>query len=255
MDSGRRSHVPDAAARRAVSGEDERPRHAAGRPAPASARLRPASPLPADGRRDPARLRLRNGQRRRWSGLGPREPRVGLDGDGGAATRPADRRLGAHVRRRRPASLHARVDALALAPARLPALRAAHARRRPRRPRPQERVLPRRPLRARTAAGGGLSGGRFFGNCAASKPRTLAVEQGTSPGYTDLYPAHFHGQNLELRSVPAGDYVLVHRANPAGLLEELDYRNNAASLRIRLTWKGRTPLVETLRTCESSADC
>jgi Lysyl oxidase/WD40-like Beta Propeller Repeat len=100
-----------------------------------------------------------------------------------------------------------------------------------------------------------FTGARFLGNCAASQPRALAVEQGTSTGFTDLYPAHFHGQNLELRGVPAGIYLLVHRANPDGLLEELDYANNAASLRIRLTWPGTTPRVDTLRTCESSADC
>ena len=100
-----------------------------------------------------------------------------------------------------------------------------------------------------------FTGARFLGNCAASQPRTLAVEQGTSTGYTDLYPAHFHGQNLELEGVPAGDYLLVHRANPDGLLEELDYTNNAASLRIRLSWAGAVPRVATLRTCEGSAAC
>jgi hypothetical protein len=96
---------------------------------------------------------------------------------------------------------------------------------------------------------------RFLGNCEAFEPRTLAVEQGTSPGYTDLYPPHFHGQNLELRGVRAGVYILVHRANPDESLEELDYANNAASLRIRLTWRGRTPLVETLRRCAASDRC
>ena len=100
-----------------------------------------------------------------------------------------------------------------------------------------------------------FTGARFLGNCAASRPRTLAVEQGTSTGYTDLYPAHFHGQNLQLKGVPAGVYLLVHRANPEGLLEELDYANNAASLRIRLIWAGAVPRVETLRTCEDSATC
>ncbi len=100
-----------------------------------------------------------------------------------------------------------------------------------------------------------FTGGRFYGNCASSQPRALAVEQGTSIGFTDLYPAHFHGQNLELRGVPAGDYVLVHRTNPQGRLEELDYTNNAASLRIRLTWRGGTPRVQTLRTCDGSAVC
>ncbi len=100
-----------------------------------------------------------------------------------------------------------------------------------------------------------FSGPSFLGNCAQGNPAALSVEQGTSPGYTDLYPAHFHGQNLELRGVPAGDYVLVHRANPENLLEELDYTNNAASLRIRLTWNDGVAKVQTLRTCRASADC
>ena len=100
-----------------------------------------------------------------------------------------------------------------------------------------------------------FTGGRFYGNCAASNPRALSVEQGTSIGFTDLYPAHFHGQNLELHGVPAGVYVLVHRANPTLQLEEIDYTNNNASLRIRLSWHGGSPLVKTLRTCQSSAEC
>jgi hypothetical protein len=100
-----------------------------------------------------------------------------------------------------------------------------------------------------------FTGASFLGNCAASKPGALSVEQGTSPGFTDLYPAHFHGQNLELRGVPAGIYVLVHRANPTRRLEEIDYTNNEASLRIRLTWTGGAPLVETLLTCPDSSRC
>ena len=87
------------------------------------------------------------------------------------------------------------------------------------------------------------------------EPAALSVEQGTSIGFTDLYPAHFHGQNLQLRGVPAGVYLLVHRANPEHRLGGLDYGNNEASLRIRLTWSGATPHVQTLRTCESSATC
>ena len=106
--------------------------------------------------------------------------------------------------------------------------------------------------RRRVAA---FRGGSFYGNCAEGNPGALSVEQGTSIGFTDLYPAHFHGQNLELRGVPAGVYVLVHRANPELRLEEIDYTNNAASLRIRLDWKGGVPKVTTLRTCEGSADC
>ena len=100
-----------------------------------------------------------------------------------------------------------------------------------------------------------FTGARFLGNCAASNPQALAVEQGTSIGFTDLYPPHFHGQNLELRGVPAGIYVLVHRANPTQQLEEIDYTNNDASLRIRLSWINGIPQVQTLRTCEGSDRC
>ena len=98
-------------------------------------------------------------------------------------------------------------------------------------------------------------GPRYLGNCAAFEPESLDVEQGTSSGYTDLYPPHFHGQNLELRGVPAGLYVLVHRANPDEALEELDYTNNDASIRIRLSWRNGSPLVETLRRCPASDRC
>lgn len=148
-----------------------------------------------------------------------------------------------------------RVDAHALAPARLPALRATDARRRgARRDRKSGFCLADHYglARRRVAL---FSGGRFYGNCAASNPKALTVEQGTSIGFTDLYPPHFHGQNLELRGVPAGVYVLVHRANAGLRLEEIDYTNNDASLRIRLTWRMGVPSVQTLRTCPASADC
>ena len=100
-----------------------------------------------------------------------------------------------------------------------------------------------------------FTGGRFYGNCAQGDPGALSVEQGTSIGFTDLYPAHFHGQNLELRGIPADVYLLVHRANPDQRLEELDYTNNDASVRIRLTWRAGVPRVETLQSCQASAAC
>lgn len=96
---------------------------------------------------------------------------------------------------------------------------------------------------------------RFLGDCNASQPGALATEQGSSPGYTDVYPPWFHGQSLDLAGIPAGEYVLVHRANADERLEELDYTNNAASLRFRLSWSGGSPRVETLRTCPASAEC
>jgi hypothetical protein len=100
-----------------------------------------------------------------------------------------------------------------------------------------------------------FTGAHFFGNCAASNPRALSVEQGTSVGFTDLYPAYYHGQNLQLQGVPAGTYLLIHHANPTRQLEEIDYTNDEASVRIRLRWADGVPRVAVLRRCESSAVC
>jgi hypothetical protein len=99
---------------------------------------------------------------------------------------------------------------------------------------------------------------RFRDYCERGDPGALGVLQGTSVGYTDKYPSHFHGQNLDLTGVPAGHYVLVNRANPELLMRELRYENNAASLRIRVTWPGgrrRPPKVRILASCPDSERC
>jgi hypothetical protein len=95
----------------------------------------------------------------------------------------------------------------------------------------------------------------FLGNCAQGAPGARTVEQGSSVGYTDRYPPHFHGQNVELAGVPAGVYVLVHRANPDRWLRERRYDNNTASVRLRLTRSGGVPRVRVLRSCEGSERC
>jgi dipeptidyl aminopeptidase/acylaminoacyl peptidase len=98
----------------------------------------------------------------------------------------------------------------------------------------------------------------FHSNCKQFQPGALAVDQGTSVGYTDRYPAHFHGQNLDVTRVPTGTYVLVHRANGEMPLRELRYENNAASLRVRFSWprgRGPEPAIRVLRTCPDSEWC
>ena len=45
---------------------------------------------------------------------------------------------------------------------------------------------------------------RFLGNCAQFDPKATAVEEGSSVGYTDRYPAFFHGQQLDITKVPRG---------------------------------------------------
>jgi hypothetical protein len=99
---------------------------------------------------------------------------------------------------------------------------------------------------------------RFLGSCGQFEPRLRSVEEGTSVGYTDRYPANFHGQNLDLTGVPPGNYWLVHRVNSDWGLREQRYDNDVASLLIRITWpNGRRspPHVRTLRTCGSSERC
>ena len=98
---------------------------------------------------------------------------------------------------------------------------------------------------------------RFLSNCAQFNPRARSVEEGSSVGYTDRYPANFHGQNLDITSVPAGKYWLVHRANSDFHLRETRYDDDAASLLVQISWPhGRrsAPQVSTLGSC-SGAHC
>ena len=95
----------------------------------------------------------------------------------------------------------------------------------------------------------------FLGNCAQGAPGARTVEQGSSVGYSDRYPAHFHGQNVDLTGIPAGVYVLVHHANSDRWLRERSYDNNTASVRLRLTRADGVPSVRVLRSCESSVRC
>jgi dipeptidyl aminopeptidase/acylaminoacyl peptidase len=98
----------------------------------------------------------------------------------------------------------------------------------------------------------------YRGYCERGRPEAMAVHQGTSVGYTDRYPSHFHGQNLDLTGVKAGTYLLIHRANRRFLFRELRYENNASSLRIRIGWpNGRrsAPSVRVLKTCPDSDRC
>jgi hypothetical protein len=96
---------------------------------------------------------------------------------------------------------------------------------------------------------------RFLGNCAQYDPEATRVVEGTSPGYTDRYPAFFHGQNNNITGVPAGVYDLVHRTNPNMTLHELRYENDTASVRLRLNWRDGFPTVRVLRRCPSTAAC
>jgi len=100
-----------------------------------------------------------------------------------------------------------------------------------------------------------FSGPRFLGSCGARDRAARSVEEGESVGFTDRYPALFHGQDVDVTDVPAGLYVLVHRANPDGLFKELRYGNDAASVLIRLTRRRGVPQVQVLARCEDGESC
>jgi hypothetical protein len=95
----------------------------------------------------------------------------------------------------------------------------------------------------------------FLGDCNQFHPEATQVLMGTTPGYTDRYPAFFHGQNINITGVPNGIYVLTHRVNASLQLRELRYDNDAASVRVRLTWKAGYPRVRVLRRCPATATC
>jgi Lysyl oxidase/WD40-like Beta Propeller Repeat len=93
---------------------------------------------------------------------------------------------------------------------------------------------------------------RFVGNCAQFDPSARFVEEGASVGYSDRYPAFYHGQALDITKVPAGRYWLVHRTNPDFHLRESHYGDDAASLLVRIAWpdgRSAAPRVTRLRAC------
>jgi hypothetical protein len=95
----------------------------------------------------------------------------------------------------------------------------------------------------------------FVTNCGRNSPAKLRLREGISVGFGDDYAAVLEGQSVPLAGLPAGDYVLVHRVNGGRRLLETDHSNNAASLRLRLTWRGSEPRVRTLRACPGRAAC
>jgi hypothetical protein len=105
----------------------------------------------------------------------------------------------------------------------------------------------------------GEPGGRVYNtNCGPGTPDLLSLVEGISVGWGDNYEAWRDGQYVELTGLDAGRYVLVHRVNPSRRLEESNYRNNAASLLIRLTWpdgKGGEPVIRVLNRCPQTARC
>jgi hypothetical protein len=95
----------------------------------------------------------------------------------------------------------------------------------------------------------------YTGACGLKQPRRLTVEEGISPGYGDNYLPYLEGQSLPLTGLPAGRYVLIHRANPDHALRESNYTDNAASVLLDLQWRGRVPVIQEIATCPMTATC
>ena len=92
-------------------------------------------------------------------------------------------------------------------------------------------------------------------NCGLGQPALLGVGEGISVGYGDDYAANLEGQYLPLTGVPDGRYLLIHRFNADRRLLERDYGNDAASVLLRLRWRGGVPRITVLATCPDSARC
>jgi hypothetical protein len=59
------------------------------------------------------------------------------------------------------------------------------------------------------------------------------VRLGTSVGWSDVYPASYHEQWVDVTGL-RGRFELVHIADPLDGVEELDETNNAAGVTVRL---------------------
>jgi hypothetical protein len=98
----------------------------------------------------------------------------------------------------------------------------------------------------------------YRSECGKGERRRLTLRQGISIGYGDLYRPNLEGQSFDITGLPEGEYVLSEHVNADRRLLETDYANNAASIRIRLTWplgeEGR-PGVETIARCPGTIDC
>jgi Lysyl oxidase len=112
--------------------------------------------------------------------------------------------------------------------------------------------------RANLALPGRSPNAVYRNRCGRGAPDLMTINEGISIGWGDNYTPHLEGQELELTSLPAGRYVLVHRVNPTRDLRESDYSDNASSMAIELTWpRGRSlpPRIDVVGRCPLSTTC
>ena len=98
---------------------------------------------------------------------------------------------------------------------------------------------------------------RYSDRCGKGAPRLLRIREGISVGWGDDY-SHLEGQELDITGLPAGRYVIVHRVNANRDLRESDYRDNASSLALDLSWpNGRKapPRIDVVARCPLAEIC
>ena len=95
----------------------------------------------------------------------------------------------------------------------------------------------------------------YGGNCGYDEPGLMRVDEGIAVGYGDDYGPQLEGQFIDITRLPAGRYVLVHRVNADGALEEKTLDNNAASVLVDLRYKGKVPQVTQVARCPGSGTC
>jgi hypothetical protein len=98
----------------------------------------------------------------------------------------------------------------------------------------------------------------YRSECGKGDRRRLSLRQGISVGYGDIYRPNLEGQSFDITGLPEGEYVLSQHVNAEQSLLETDYANNAASIRIRLTWplgEEGMPGMETIARCPGTLDC
>ena len=99
---------------------------------------------------------------------------------------------------------------------------------------------------------------QITGYCEPSNRGALTVDQGMSVGWGDNYVGRLEGQSIDVTGLAAGNYLLIHRVNADGQIEEVGTANNAASVLLHLTWPqgpDAKPTVTVLARCADSDTC
>ena len=77
---------------------------------------------------------------------------------------------------------------------------------------------------------------RVFPGC-SQDPGKRKVTVGTSVGWSDVYPAHYYEQWIDVTGL-RGCFAYVHRADPKNRVWETNEGNNDAQRIVRLPWRG-----------------